>query len=379
MKLIYLGNINSPHVYKLAEYFTNKGHELEIYSEFEPKYKFKNIKYHWLINYFNQNIISFIFLTIIRITRRLPLYINIKIRAWIFKAKFMKKIRLNNTDIIHAHFASDYGYFAYHMKLPDIIISIWGSDILVFPEQSRNLKKMLMKELQYAEYIHASSFPVKNKIISDYNIEEEKIINIQYGLEKRIVHQLAAREVKNHLETFNIVNYRAAKQIYDNETFIQAAKLSHEQKLPFKFTLITDGSSFPKYQDLLRRYNISNFDLLHFMPQQELYQIILNYDIFVSCSLSDGLSISLLEAMAAKLYPIVSDIEANRSVISHEVNGMLFQPGNPADLIEKLISLYYSQSQINNAITYNSSWINKEQIMEENLNLIENIYKKYQN
>ncbi len=53
---------------------------------------------------------------------------------------------------------------------------------------------------------------------------------------------------------------------------------------------------------------------------------------YLSASLSDGASSSLLEAMACGLFPIVSDIPANREWITHEKNGLLFPAGDDSSL-----------------------------------------------
>jgi glycosyltransferase involved in cell wall biosynthesis len=57
---------------------------------------------------------------------------------------------------------------------------------------------------------------------------------------------------------------------------------------------------------------------------------------YLSASLSDGTSSSLLEAMACGLLPIVSDIAANREWIVHESNGLLFAPGDHVRLAENI-------------------------------------------
>src|SRR5262249_18912344 len=62
---------------------------------------------------------------------------------------------------------------------------------------------------------------------------------------------------------------------------------------------------------------------------------------YVSASLSDGTSSSLLEAMACGLYPILSDIPANREWVVDGENGMLFPPGDHSALarcLERAIS-----------------------------------------
>jgi glycosyltransferase involved in cell wall biosynthesis len=59
-------------------------------------------------------------------------------------------------------------------------------------------------------------------------------------------------------------------------------------------------------------------------------------DVYVSTSPSDGASLSLLEAMATGLLPVVTDIPANRAWIRHGGNGLLFRPGSPDALAEAL-------------------------------------------
>ena len=46
-------------------------------------------------------------------------------------------------------------------------------------------------------------------------------------------------------------------------------------------------------------------------------------DIYVSTSLHDGTSVSLLEAMGSGAFPIVTDIPSNREWIHHGQNGFL--------------------------------------------------------
>lgn len=55
---------------------------------------------------------------------------------------------------------------------------------------------------------------------------------------------------------------------------------------------------------------------------------------YLSASLSDGASSSLFEAMACGLFPIVSDIPANREWITDQKNGLLFSPGDDSYLAE---------------------------------------------
>ena len=58
-------------------------------------------------------------------------------------------------------------------------------------------------------------------------------------------------------------------------------------------------------------------------------------DIYVAATLSDGASISLLEAMASGLFPIVTDLPGNREWLTGDGDGPL-NPGDDARLASRL-------------------------------------------
>jgi len=59
--------------------------------------------------------------------------------------------------------------------------------------------------------------------------------------------------------------------------------------------------------------------------------------VYVSPAIADGTSPALLEAIAARLTPVVTDIDANRSLVSDGKDGFLFRPSDAEDLAGKII------------------------------------------
>ncbi|MCK4695349.1 MAG: glycosyltransferase, partial [Candidatus Cloacimonetes bacterium] len=142
---------------------------------------------------------------------------------------------------------------------------------------------------------------------------------------------------------------------------IKAAKILQDKKVDVKIIMITGGKLFNKYNKMIKKMSLKDIEIKPLVPQNVLYEKLLDADMYVSCSLSDGLSICLLEAFAAGLYPVVSDIEANRNVITHGQNGSLFQTGSPNSLTEEITKIITQAEKIQKAIVRNKRWVKKYQ------------------
>lgn len=77
---------------------------------------------------------------------------------------------------------------------------------------------------------------------------------------------------------------------------------------------------------------------LGFCP--DIYRIMSNSDVLVLSSRSEGLSLSLLEAMAMGKPVIATDVGGNPEIVKHGITGILVPPADPnalADAMEYLI------------------------------------------
>jgi glycosyltransferase involved in cell wall biosynthesis len=68
-------------------------------------------------------------------------------------------------------------------------------------------------------------------------------------------------------------------------------------------------------------------------------------DIFVRPSLTEGLPLAVLEAMAARVCVVASDIPGNRDLVRHEANGLLVTPHDSKSLTAALRRLLHSPAE----------------------------------
>lgn len=144
--------------------------------------------------------------------------------------------------------------------------------------------------------------------------------------------------VQRSSEENRIVSTRSLEPIYGVETLIRAVPLVLERIPDAKFTIIGGGSQEALLKGLAADLGVTgSIEFIGRIENTEIPAHMSRAKVYVSTSLADGTSISLLEAMAAGLIPIVSDIDANRPWVTHGRDGFLFPTGDVRTLAERIV------------------------------------------
>jgi glycosyltransferase involved in cell wall biosynthesis len=105
--------------------------------------------------------------------------------------------------------------------------------------------------------------------------------------------------------------------------------------VPFTLLLAGDGPDQAKLEELIRSMAIGEqVRLLGF--RRDISTFLAGIDIFVSPSLWEGLSISLLEAMSAAKPIVTTSVLPNAELIEHQVTGLLVPPQAPEQIAQAI-------------------------------------------
>ncbi len=130
---------------------------------------------------------------------------------------------------------------------------------------------------------------------------------------------------------------RKHEPIYDNETILEAvARLRAEGRI-VTIEFVGGGSGSASLKGRAESLGIAGqVEFAGHVAHEHLPDRLRAADVYVSASLSDGTSASLLEAMATGLLPVVSRITANESWIEHGRTGLMFTPRSIDELADCL-------------------------------------------
>ena len=362
MKICFLGDIRSIHTKRWVTFFA-KDHEVHLISleypedektqDYEEEYLKKNVRIHKISKKLSQLLIS-------------PLY-------------FKKIIIEINPDIVHAHYITHYGFCGAFSGFHPLILSGWGSDVLIDPHTSKIKNYMVKFAIKKADLITCDGKNSMNEIIK-LGGNQDNVIQINHGLD--INEFNPGKKDLNFVEGITkskspvVINIRGFKPIYNIECFISAIPIILKECPDTKFIISGMGYNEEKIKQLVSDFGISNS--IHFVgwiPHDTLATYLASSDIYVSTSLSDGgASVSMLEAMACGLPVVVTEGGDNREWITDGKNGYIIPQNNPEILAEKVIQLLLKE---NLRVQFGD---NSKRLIEENadyykeMNKMENQY-----
>ena len=121
-----------------------------------------------------------------------------------------------------------------------------------------------------------------------------------------------------------------------HDVLIEAVyKLSRESNCNFKLLLIGKGELRSKIEKQVREFNLA--DRIFFLGwRDDLPEILVECDAFVLSSDYEGLPLTILEAMAAQLPIISTDVGGNAQVVINGENGFLVPPRDPSALAKMM-------------------------------------------
>ncbi|MDO9102282.1 MAG: glycosyltransferase [Candidatus Nitrotoga sp.] len=142
-------------------------------------------------------------------------------------------------------------------------------------------------------------------------------------------------------------------------------KVVHDHGLIFRALVIGDGDLRGQLEDLLRQYHLTDHvQMLGSVSHQRWLDILAASDIFLMPSQYEGISIALLEAMAAGVVPVVAKVGGQEEIVSSNV-GILIphgvnEPQEYLDAIRRLLSnsaeLHQMSKQCKSLAALKLSW-----------------------
>ncbi|MFQ5877224.1 MAG: glycosyltransferase family 4 protein [Acidobacteriota bacterium] len=235
-------------------------------------------------------------------------------------------------DIVHAHYATSAGILAALSGFGPLVVSCHGSDILLGGRDFWR-RTAVRIALARARLVHVVSPQVREGVLA-VGVPADRILVANVGVPTG---RLMVPRPRARGGPVMILCTRHLEPIYDVATLLDALSLLRRRFGGFRCTVAGKGYLEAELRGKAHKLDLdSHVRFLGGYDPEDLPGLLADADVYVSPAHSDGTSLSLLEGMAGGLFPVVTDIPANREWITDGENGILFTPGDPKALARAL-------------------------------------------
>lgn len=250
-----------------------------------------------------------------------------------------KYISVIKPDIIHAHYASSYGLLGALTRFHPFLISVWGSDVYLFPKKSMLHKSILKFSLSRADNIFSTSHAMKSEI-QNYTSKEIEVVH--FGIDTSIFKPAQVDSLFSK-DDLVIGTVKSLEHNYGIKYLINAFVLLVEKHpaLPIKLLIVGGGSMINFLKELIVKKKVRERTIFTGpVPFTEVPRFQNMLDIAVYPSVSESFGVSVLESSACEKPVVVSNVGGLPEVVKDGETGIIVEKQNPkqtAEAIEKLI------------------------------------------
>jgi glycosyltransferase involved in cell wall biosynthesis len=256
-------------------------------------------------------------------------------------------------DLINAHFVPNYGVIASLLDRAPWVLSTWGSDIMTDPDKTPFHRWRTRAVLRRAAAI-TSDAEVMTKRITEFGVPSSKILTFPYGVDIELFHPGPPGQGPAP----RILSNRKLEPVYDIGSILSAMDEVVAALPQSRLTIAGNGSQRQQLETLTAdQQSRAAITFRGAVAHSDMPELLFDHDIFVAMPHSDTTSVSLLEAMACGLFPIVTDIPANHEWLRNGENGILVPVGDSHALASAVVSSWNNPSL-------------RQRAREENLSLI---------
>lgn len=134
------------------------------------------------------------------------------------------------------------------------------------------------------------------------------------------------------------VHVARLNRVKDQGTLLRAARAVADQLPGFTLDVVGDGPMHEQVHALTAELGLQDIVRFHGF-RDDVGAVLAESDLFVLSSLSEGISITLLEAMAAGLPVVATDVGGNREVVVAGETGLLVPVGDAAALASAMLAV----------------------------------------
>jgi glycosyltransferase involved in cell wall biosynthesis len=301
--------------------------------------------------------------------------------------RLREAVKEHHIDLLHAHQYTPFFYASLSRRLRNVPPLLFTEHGRHYPDQ-RKLKRVIANKFLWRQHDRATAVGrfVARALVVNEGFPRNSVQVIYNGIDpdafmlpnRELVRQQMRAELGLAEDQPVVLQVARFHPVKDHATSIKA--FSHvAQQLPDAVLLLAgDGEQLPVMKQLARQLKIEN-QVRFLGVRTDIPQLITAADVFVLSSLSEGISVTLLEAMASGVPICTTDVGGNGEIVEHTVTGLLSPRQNAkalgSNLVQVLIDVPLRQKFIDASRRKLLAQFNQQQMHEAYTKLYDTMIK----
>ena len=383
LRLCVFGDLESIHTRRWMQPFVARGHELHAVSYYPPSVPLEGVTVHALHPQHppHGDQTPSPAAPPRRLTATLPPTALRLINALRYRQRGLSTaIRRIQPHLLHSHYVVEYGFFAATTGFHPLVVTAWGSDILVAAQSSPLARLIARYTLRRADLVTSNNGYMTRKII-DLGVPADKTATIVLGADRFFLEQpdasVNARDPDPGYPPTVISTRSLDSPLYEIDTVLRAMAVVRRRLQTAQLLVAGSGRLQPALQKLAQDLGLAeNVRFLGFLDQEALRSALASAHVYVSVPRSDATSVATLCAMAAGCFPVVSDLPTQQEWIEDGVNGLRVPVGDVAALARRLGDALENAALRRDAAPRNRRLVEERGLWETYVPQMETLYRR---
>ncbi len=240
-------------------------------------------------------------------------------------------------DIVHAHYVTSYGYLAARAGRRPLVITAWGSDLLVTPGRSAAMRWLTGWTLRQAQLVTGDSADLLD--IARAMAPQSPVALVHWGVDLARFQPVVWRARENAAA----VSLRSWEPNYRIDVILDAMAHVRASQPAAHLHLLGGGSQERQLREQTRALGLEDAVTFHGrLDDAGMASVLAKSKLSISVPESDATSVSVLESMACGLPVIATDLPANREWLSPSA---LVLKGDVQALADRWLSLLLDDNE----------------------------------
>lgn len=346
MTICYLSDARSVHTRRWVAHFANRGHSVHVIS-FAPG-SIQGATVH-----------------------HVPLHGGKAAGLALALPRLRRLIRRIHPAVVHAHYVSSYGIAAALAGATPLVVTAWGSDVLVVPVESSLMRAAMRWALRRADVVVSVADHMADTMRA-MGLRDE-ILSLPFGVDTALFHPGR----RSAPPDFDLVCTRPCDPIYNVELLVRSLPHVVAARGAVTCALVGGGAQQAEMQTLANDLGVGHvLQFIGAVPHEDMGAWLGRARVFVSPARSDGNNISLNEAMACGCLPVCTDIPANREWIEHGVNGFLAPVDDPHAMAACIVKALEPPAAAPEWLAHNWSLVQARGNWNRNMEEMQRVYDR---